>query len=174
MNGGTPYMSGIRVDYNNPDEINYDHFRSNFPSTKAGQIGDQAWELGVQDNKRIVAGGFHEDTSSQGLVVAAIRICKDPDENPCDVIGIPDSGGNHGAGFDLPGGELVLWIDTRTYTNPIPESATAIFAAYESPAPANPAEKPELKRANPKAGDKAIRERSSADDLLQSPLEQNT
>jgi uncharacterized delta-60 repeat protein len=92
-NDSTPYMSGARFVFGGtgtPDE-----FRSDF-SGSSGLNGDQAWELRVQPSDlRIVAGGIH--TSSGSPTFAAIRLCKQPGEDPCeDPESAPTPGGNGG------------------------------------------------------------------------------
>jgi hypothetical protein len=91
--GGTPYMSGARFTYDNPDVTSYDFFESGFANTQTGQTGDQATELQVRSNGRIVAGGFHT-TTSDGPAFAAMRLCKEPGEDPCT--DSPASGGGGG------------------------------------------------------------------------------
>jgi hypothetical protein len=93
--GGTPFMSGGRILFDGSGTP--DTFRSAFGGI--GTRGDQAWELRVQaSNNRIVAGGFHtRGVQNGGPTFAALRICKDPAEDPCDASGIPSGGGNIGA-----------------------------------------------------------------------------
>jgi uncharacterized delta-60 repeat protein len=90
-----PYFSGARFTFDaTEDDIDVPIFRSNFSST-SGAPGDQAWELQVQSNRRIVAGGFHSHTimSSNRPTFAAIRLCKEPGEDPCEDPGNAPSGG---------------------------------------------------------------------------------
>jgi hypothetical protein len=101
-NNATPYMSGARFAYDGPvDPNDYEFFRSNFASPN-GERGDQAWELRVQTtDNHIVAGGFRERSDTPTF--AAIRLCKDPGEDPCQGAGAaPSSGGGNGDGGKSP------------------------------------------------------------------------
>jgi uncharacterized delta-60 repeat protein len=93
--GGAPYMAGARFAYDQPDPGAYAFFRSDF----AGSTGDQARELQVQSDNRIVVGGWH--TEGGGADFAAIRLCEDPTAG-CDNMSGPSGGGGGGgsAGSD--------------------------------------------------------------------------
>jgi hypothetical protein len=104
-NNGPGYMSGARFTYNNPSVTSYEYFTSAFTGT-TGERGDQAWELQVQPNLRIIAGGFHsEGVSGANPMFGVIRLCKNPDETTCSNPGASPSGGGGGTHkFEWPTG----------------------------------------------------------------------
>jgi uncharacterized delta-60 repeat protein len=75
--GGIPYMSGVRV--NEDGTGTPEPFRSNFH--KSVSPGDQAGQLLVQDDNKILAGGYH--TKSNGPGFGIIRLCSEPDQASC-------------------------------------------------------------------------------------------
>jgi uncharacterized delta-60 repeat protein len=89
-----PYMAGGRVVYDG--SLPPDTFQSSFAGTPIGSDGDQVRQLAVQDDNKIVAGGFHSRTSPALPDFAAIRLCPTPDGSNC-------SGGNIASGGDRQG-----------------------------------------------------------------------
>jgi hypothetical protein len=102
-NGGTPYMAGGRVLPNGTGTP--DKFQSNFSGTLGGSDGDQARQLQVQNDNKILAGGFH--TVQTGPYFGIIRLCKDTDQGSCSDSGAPSGGGG---GASQPGVPPVLAI----------------------------------------------------------------
>jgi hypothetical protein len=102
-NGGIPYMSGVRFVYDNPNPDAYELFKSFWTDT-AGVNGDQAWELDIQRDNNIVAGGFHTRTGPMGdnPAFAAIRLCEDADGDPCGDGAPPPYSGDNGKGSQGP------------------------------------------------------------------------
>jgi hypothetical protein len=101
--GDTPFMSGGRVAFDGSGTPSI--FRSTFGGVRTR--GDQAWEVQVQENDRIVAGGFHtRGVQNGGPTFATIRLCKNPTEDPCDASGMPSGGGNE----NTPGEPYSMYV----------------------------------------------------------------
>jgi hypothetical protein len=115
-NTGSAYFSGARFDVNGNSP---QFFRSSF----SGSYDDVGRAVRVDNNRKIVAGGFHT-VGSPDERFAALRTCKNPDDNPdCT----PHTGGGNapsagGGGADSPTAASLL-----------------VSAALPAPAPAEPA-----------------------------------
>jgi hypothetical protein len=134
LSGGTPYMAGGRVLFDGTGTP--DTFQSNFSGTLGGSAGDQARQLLVQDDNKILAGGFH--TVQTGPYFGIIRLCKDTDPSSCSASG-PAGGGDDGSPPPAAP-DLVLVVASRgqaeTFKSSVPVS---VMATPDSPAPPMPA-----------------------------------
>ncbi len=116
--GTSPYMSGVRFDYDVADPDVYDFFISEFDNT-TGTNGDQAWELRVQDDRNIVAGGLH--TGSSGPVMGALRLCEEPDGDPC---------GSSRAAPSPSGGSVHGNVQPPSLSDPMTTVSTVVLPPY--------------------------------------------
>jgi uncharacterized delta-60 repeat protein len=133
ITGAIPYMAGGRVLFGGTGTP--DMFKSSFIGA-SGPDGDQARELRVQSDNKIVAAGFH--TMSGGSDFAIIRLCEDPDPSTCSSGNIPSGGDRQGTQPPTapdPGLVASITLPALAVPTDIPSPVTAV---QESPAPPLP------------------------------------